>query len=226
MTVVGPRSLERIGPRIRLGLLLIVSVFVAHDAVYIAQYGLGGRLAAVMSERGHDGYWPAMIALAVIAAAVVVVASATTITRLRLRLGSVPVVVDDAGTRPDYRSVLLALWRVLFPATVLVFAIQENLEVFAAHGVVPGIDVLFGPEAPLAIPVLAAVTLALAAIGAVVRWRIAYLQQRVARVAARRPPILSDSPSREWRTVHARAPHRWTAVRLDAGRAPPLVLPA
>jgi hypothetical protein len=225
MTFVGPRSLERLGPRIRLAFLLVVSVFVAHDGVYIAQYGLGGHLAEVMTARGHDTYWPALVGLALIASALLAIGALRVIARLRWRLRGTPTSLPASPGTPSWRPEVIRIWRILFPLTVLAFAIQENLEALSSQGIVPGIDALIGPDAPLALPVLALVTLALAALGGLVRWRIAILEARVARIrAGRRPRILDRSPAREWRLVDSIAPHRWTADRRDAGRAPPASL--
>ena len=211
---------------VRLGLLLIVALFIAHDAVYLAQFGIGGRLAAVMTERGHDGYWLAMIAVAVMAGVLAAAGAVNAVLRLRQRLRTVPATSSDRSMRPPYHREVWRLWRVLLPATLVLFGVQENIEYLAAHGDVIGIEALVGPYAPLAIPVLALVTLALAAIGALVRWRIAVLESRIARSLSTALPRSTWSPPPEWRTIDATAPHRWTLRRPDAGRAPPRILPA
>ena len=90
-------------------------------------------------------------------------------------------------------------------------------------GQVPGIDVLLGAGMPIGLAVLGVVTLALAAVGALVRWRIAVLSERLREAAnAARTLPTSDGPAREWAHIDALAPHRWIADRRDAGRAPPL----
>ncbi len=107
------------------------------------------------------------------------------------------------------------------------FAVQENVETLVAHGDLPGIDVLIGNGLPLAVPVLALVTFVLAAIGALVRWRIAVLSARLreAKLATRHRPLPVRLP-REWADIHASAPHHWMLDRRDAGRAPPRAVPA
>lgn len=227
MTLDAGPSTARLAPRLRLGLLLIVALFTAHDAVYIAQYGLGGRLAEVMTERGHDGYWVGMIGLAAVAVVLLAAITASILLGLRRRLQATGSTRAGRPTSPPYLGEVLRLWRVLLPATLLLFALQENLEYLATNGDIPGIEALIGPNAPLALPVLALVTLALAAIGGLVRWRIAALEGRLARSLARlRRRIEAVAPPPEWRGIHASAPHRWILGRLDAGRAPPLILPA
>ena len=107
------------------------------------------------------------------------------------------------------------------PATLVLFGVQENIEYLAAHGDVIGIEALVGPYAPLAIPVLALVTLALAAIGGLVRWRIAVLEARIARSLSRARYLLDHlAPPPEWRTIHAAAPASLDASPSRCGPSP------
>ncbi len=218
-------AFARWAPRIRLTLLLIVAVFLGHDAVYLAQYGLGSTLVQVMTERGHDAYWPTLISLALLSGTLLVAGALATVVRLRRRLVGLP--ERRASTASAYLPEVLRLWRVLLPATILLFALQENVEYLFTHGDVLGIEAIVGPNAPLAIPVLALVTLALAALGGLVRWRIAVLQARIARAITRIVErIAAAEPAHEWARIHDAAPHRWMRSRPDAGRAPPRILPA
>ena len=119
----------------------------------------------------------------------------------------------------------MGLWAPLFGLVAVAFAIQENVEHLAGHGHLIGLGALGGPEYPLALPVIALVTLVAAALGAVVRWRIGVLEARLAGrlplgerqggLAARRAPA-------RWAEVAAVRVHAGFLVRLDAGRAPPL----
>lgn len=226
-------STARIATRVRLALLLLVALFIAHDAIYVAQFGVGASLASAMRERGHDGYWMAMVAAALLAGSLIVVGVLRTMDGLRRRLdrmeaSGAPRSAPADGPGPSYRVEVLRLWRTLLPLTLLLFGIQENLETFVAHGDVIGIEAIVGPGAPLAVPVLALVTLALAALGGLVRWRIAVLETRLSRAIERlrRQLLRALKPAREWHRIHASAPHRWIAGRSDAGRAPPRPLPA
>ena len=49
--------------RIRFCLLALVALFAAHDAVFLAEFGFGDTFAAVMRQTGHDAYWPAYMLL-------------------------------------------------------------------------------------------------------------------------------------------------------------------
>ncbi len=210
--------------RLRLGVLALVSLLIAHTAIYAAQYGLGDRFAGAMSGAGHDGWWlPASLAilgvglvalLHVLGVLSRLESVARDVPEERLRPG------DAAG--PRFAPEVLTIWRRLFLVVAVLFAVQENLEHLVMQGHLPGVDVLGGAEYPLALPILAAVTLTLAALGALVRWRIATLRALVSRATRPiREPIVADVAARRWRIVGELAPRRWMVARLDAGRAPP-----
>jgi len=106
----------------------------------------------------------------------------------------------------------------------LAFALQENIEHLAGHGHLIGLGALIGPEYPLALPVIGLVALAAAALGALVRWRIALLEARVGvrPVPARPRGLTARRPAPGWAIVATLRIRAWSLVRLDAGRAPPV----
>ena len=221
--------------RVRFGLLAVVALFLAHDAVFLAQFGVGDGFAVAMQRSGHDVYWPAYMLLVGSAAAALATITLLRVARLRLQLTAhvasrpetpeVPRPRARAAAAPSYRRELAGLWVRLLVVVVVGFVLQENLE-HAGHSHVPGIGVLFGPENPLAVPALAAVTLLLAMAGALVRWRIAVLDAQVARAVAAGSPRARKTATRPaagaW-IAAAVCAHHWTIARQDPGRAPPLV---
>ena len=58
MTIETSGATARLLRAIRFAMLGLVSVGVAHDAIFAAQYGFGGTFARAMQAGGHDGYWP------------------------------------------------------------------------------------------------------------------------------------------------------------------------
>jgi hypothetical protein len=212
---------------VRLGLLALVSVGIAHDAIFAVQYGFGATFAKAMQDGGHDGYWPAFSVVVVVAATILGLRAAVRLGRLRAP--------DQPGRRSasarctgaverGYRRELVGLWLPLFILVSIAFTIQENVEHLVGHAHLLGFGALTGPEYPLALPVIALVTFVAAAIGAVVRWRIAVLTARHAagRLDAARPRGLNARRAApRWAEVAAIRAHAWFLVRLDAGRAPP-----
>jgi hypothetical protein len=231
---------------LRFGLLALGGLLLGHEAVYTVQYGIGAGLTQAMASGGH-AYWPIFSTLALSALLVLLARSAWQLTQLRLARAS-----DDAarpaaergpagkrvgtgGTPPTapliapptaprtYPRELLALWAPLFGVVAIGFTILENLEHFTSHGHVPGLEPIIGPAVPLALPILALVTLALATIGALLRWRIATLEARLARARAGHPARAHADrrPAQAWAVVGAIRATFWSLIRQGPVRAPP-----
>ena len=238
MIWLASRPAARAMRRTRFCLLALVALFAAHDAVFFAEFGFGDTFAAVMRQTGHDAYWPAYMLLVGLAAGMLTASAAVRIARLRRRLaalvqlGSLPDATSGARKRhapvadaPSYGRELMGLWIRLLAVVLVGFVLQENVE-HAAHGHLPGLGVLAGPENPLALPALVVVTFLLAVVGALVRWRIAVLEVRLARTPAsgpRRAGLRARRPAAGAWIAAAVAAHHWTIARQDPGRAPPAV---
>lgn len=210
--------------RARFAALVVVGTLVAHDAVFAAQYGLGEARADALAATAH-GYWPVFTVLALLGGAVGLGTALALLVRLHRAVRHLPGGSAPAGT-PGYAGELLRLWPRLFLVVTAAFAVQENVEHLVAGEELPGLWVLSWPAYPLALPVLALVTFLLAAAGAWLRWRTAVLETRLAAAraaAAHRAPALPLTPAGRWRLVAAAVAHARILVRLDAGRAPPIV---
>ena len=140
------------------------SLAVAHDAVFLAQLGPGHELAAALRSAGH-GYWGAAAFLLLLGGAAAAVAWLVRIRSLRRRAVVPRATVDG----PSWRRRAVGHWIRLFAVVAISFVLQENLEHAFAHGHLIGLGALIGPEYPLAVPVLALVTGAAAAIIAIAR---------------------------------------------------------
>jgi hypothetical protein len=226
MTFATGLGTARILGAIRFALLALASLAVAHDATFAAEYGIGAGFVRAMSAGGHDGYWPAFSVVVVAAVTVLGLWSAVRLGRLLTRGGAHRRANLTTAGRPrrTYRRELRALWTPLFLLTAVAFAVQENIEHVVGHGHVIGLGALIGPEYPLALPVIGLVTLAAAALGALVRWRVAVLEARIAGCLdeARPRGLAATRPGPGWADIAAIRIRAWFLVRLDAGRAPPL----
>ena len=222
MVVRTTPRLATLGPRLRNAVLILFALFVAHDAVYLAQFGLGARFATAMSQGGHDLYWaPVSLAIGVGVALIFLVAVAL-MARLELRAVGT---TGDMWDGPSYLHELASTWLRLFPTVAVLFAIQENVEHFLVDGHLVGLWALAGAAGSVVLPVLAATTFVLASLGSLVRWRIRVLEARIAssRRATYPRPTASRRP-KGWADVGAVVAHRWILDRRDAGRAPPALL--
>jgi hypothetical protein len=226
MEVSASRGGLRLARRLHAAVLMLVSLVLGHEAVFATQHGLGPGLARAMSDGGHDGYWP-IFALAVLAAGGATLGWAL----LRLqRLASERRRAADAATRPGHRAVpaaaylrgVVEIWHWLLPLTLLGFVLIENVEHLLHDGQPIGLGALLWDH-PAALPVLAAVSLGLAAMGASVRWRERVLLMRAARgegqIVRARTHAVVIPPA--WAVVAALCRHYWTGLRSVSRRAPP-----
>jgi hypothetical protein len=211
--------LASLAPRLRQAILVLAALFIAHDAIYMARYGVGDGYARAMSARGHDTYWAPVSVLLTAGVFLVVLASLAAYRRLRTDAGATAV-ISTAGS--SYLHELASVWLRLFPSVAVLFAVQENVEHAVVDGHLAGIEPVFGPGSSMVLPVLAVTTFLLAAVGAVVRWRIRVLEARIA-ATVRQRFALAPAVSRPagWDTIAAAIARRWILGRRDAGRAPP-----
>jgi hypothetical protein len=211
---------------LRLAVLAFASLVIAHEVTYHVHHGGGAELEARMHALGHDAWWPAFSLLALSAAIVLTVLSAAHLVRLWLRGRTLGLSAGPprACDRP-YSRELGRLWLKLLPITSLAFTVQENVEhALAGEGLI-GLGALGGHEYALALPVLALVTLLVAAVGAALRWHAEQLEAGIARAlwqllrpAGRTlPPVL-------WWIVSALCAHAWIRALNHAVRAPPAIL--
>jgi hypothetical protein len=238
MDVLTDRRRARALPWVRLAALVPVSMLVGHELVFALQYGVGNGLQAAMAAGGHDNYWTAFTVVISALSAGLLAREVARAARLRSRLRELrghgqlaPAAAPAAGSADSsvaaWRAEFRRIWPPLFALTAVGFTVQENLEHMAAGQAPHGLGSLIAGEHPLALPILALVSAAIAGLGALVRWRIRSLEARVAeaiRAAStrhRHPRSLAPAP--EWPPIGALRAHAWFLVRLLAGRAPPAI---
>ena len=211
------RSVRRLPPRLAFWALAGVALLVSHDATWLAQIGPGAALTAALRHGGHD-YWGAASSILVAAGAAAAIAAAFRLYRLCRRASG----GDHARARLDARPYLhraAGAWLRLFGVVAIGFLVQENVEHALTHGHGLWAGALLGPEYPLALPVIAAVTL----LGALVA---------AAFVTAERILLarLDGSSPRPRAPRSVRRPDRQILLdggvgrRAHAGRGPPTLL--
>jgi hypothetical protein len=224
MVVPASPRLAWLAPRLRQAILVLAALFVAHDAIYIARHGLGEGYARAMSAAGQHAYWLPVSVVITVGVALVVLTALMGYRRLRSAEDEIG--ADAVGGQP-YLAELASVWLRLFPSVAILFVVQENVEHLAAGASLVGVTPLLGSGSAIVLPVLAATTFVLAAIGALVRWRVRILEARLSRaIGPRFERLRAVVRPAGWDTVAAIVAHGWIIVRLDAGRAPPQRLQA
>jgi len=146
----------RLPPRLAFWALAGVALLISHDATWLAQVGPGETLSAALRHGGHD-YWGAASAALSVAGLAAAAWAGIRLYRLRRR-SSGTVDAERPAARPYLRRVAGA-WLRLFGVVAVGFVIQENAEHALAHGHGLWAGALLGPEYPLALPVIGAITL-------------------------------------------------------------------
>ena len=221
MTFATSRGLVRAWRSTRFAGLVLVALFLAHDALFAVRAGGGQGVVEAMSPEGHGGWWtPYMLLVLGVAAGLAGGAlwRLRRLTQVQARLG----IVDRGSDRSGYRRELSHLWRAMFPVVVVLLLVQENLEHLAAEGHAAGLEPIASPLAVLAI---ALAVLGVAGVGALVRWRIGEIEARLATASRRRWPRAAavPVPPRSW-IASAFLRHRRLLIRDDPGRAPPAMV--
>jgi hypothetical protein len=193
------------------------TLLVAHDAVFLAQVGPGEGLTRALRSGGH-GYWQvaSVVLLAILLLAALAIAARLALLHRRAR--SLATRAAPPMAAPSRMRLGLRLWLRLFAIVAIGFAVQENVEHLAQHDHLMGLAALHGPEYPLALPVLALVSLVAAAVGAGV---LGIEHQLLATLATVGPPAMRAPRSTSRPPLEHIVRRQSPLARRAAGRAPP-----
>ena len=210
MRSVAPRG--RLRAAISFWVLAGVSLLLGHDAVFAIQAGPGQSLTDALRAAGHD-YWgvaSAIVAGIGLLAGLLATARVSSLRRRARDLGAAPVAVRRARR-------ILRTWGWLFVVVAAGFFVQENLEHLAMHGHLIGAGALAGPEYPLALPVIAAITLVAGIVGGLIGGAESALLDAIATALASLRRALCSVR----RAAEVTVPRASVLARRGAGRAPP-----
>lgn len=172
--------------------MVAVALVLAHNLVFLADYGTG--YADALARTGHDASWSIAVLGVLALGAVLFMAAAW---RLRA-LGALAQAaeVSPQGAPLGYRELaghLLPLWLRLTLVTTALFVLQENFEHLGGGGPIPGLGVLASGTYPNAFTIIAVVALGVALVGALFRWRRDVLVARIAAATFRWRPVTGCS---------------------------------
>lgn len=205
----------RVRPRLAFWVAAGLSLLVSHDAVFLLQSGPAEGIVRIVRGPGH-AWWSVASLLLLAIGAVAGAAAVGHLARLRRQARSIGAAAY--GVRPRGLRFSFVL---LLAAVLAAFLIQENVEHYLAHGHVIGLGALVGPEYPLAVPVIAAVSTLAALVASLVAGTEEALERAIASALARR-----RSPRRISGIHPERAQGRRGQVMAGAGasRAPPILV--
>ena len=210
--------------RARLGLLAAVTLVLAHDIAFLLTFGSSWQ--AVLARTGHGNAWNetvVVVAGLAVALAFAGLARLAWLSRMARRLDGGRSTAPRVGRGPLVQGLRRA-WLAIFPISLALFIVVENVERASAGLPAPGLDVM-GSLGIAGIALLFGIVAGVAAlVDALYRWRRAVLIARIA--AARRRPARAAAvgarPNMPW--VERR--HAAIAGHRIAGRAPPRALAA
>ncbi len=164
--------------------MVLVSLVVAHNVVFLLAYGPGADDA--LAHTGHGEEWQMAVAIVLFAGACLL---GITLWRLR-QLGLLTRNLEAHGHGLIPRSSpfghdLINLWARLSSVTALALVVQENIEHLQANLPLPGLTVLGSSEYPDALLVIVGIALAVALVASLIRWRHAVLIARLAAAIVR-----------------------------------------
>ena len=183
---MAPMPRSRLSTFAVLGALSLAALALSHELIYILAHGAGAGYEAAMREGGHERYWTSfvlIVAVITVGLGAVAVAQWRRLRRLAANVSAGTIRLSDGGL-DRFLGLVGPLWLRVSAGAIAVYLIQENLETASTGASLPGVGVLGGPHA-IALPVLFAVSLVVAMVGALVGWRREVLLARI-RAAARR----------------------------------------
>ncbi len=211
----GP-GLARRWRSIREAALVLLSLAIAHQAVYVVRYGA----VAEAAMHGDHAYWPLLVVAAALGGLVVV---GWWVWRLTAGAREASSRLAEPEPGGGFGREWLAIFGRLLVAVATGFFVLENAEHLVGHGHMEGIAVYWAPGAELTLPAIGVVVGAVALLGAFVRWQEVAL---IERLRARRAGLLRSRPQRTrptpaWTITAALIRHRLLCADDDRGRAPP-----
>ena len=210
--------------RARLGVVALVAFVLAHDLIFLVRYG--PSYGAVLARTGHGDQWTATVAVVALLAAGLVVATivrSVQLVGLARRFGAAQIDVLD-GRLDDLIRRIVRAWVVILPVALTVFVLAENIEHAFAGLPLPGLGVLDAGTYSATPVVFLVVTVVVAFVEGLFRWRRDLLVERIRAARARwaRAHLATHRPDLPYVERH----HGSIAGRRMAGRAPPFALPA
>jgi hypothetical protein len=213
----------RLGIAVAAVVVQLAALVLAHDLVYLARYG--SRYGEALVHSGHGVGWQAAVVSSLLLGGIAATVAAARLIWLHRTLRRAPTL--GVERRADART-LLGIWLRIGPAlavsTAVLLTLQENIEQAGPLGALGGLGILLTPEYAGGLWIALAVGFVIAAVVALVGWRLRVLEARLRTARARgRIRTVANAPRR---TIVVHEPMASLLGRRSALRAPPVALPA
>ncbi len=203
----------------RLGILVAVTFVLAHDLAFLLTFG--SSWDAVLARTGHGDRWTetALVVVGLAGAlAVAGIARLAWLARMARRLDGGRSTAPQVG-RGALVQGLRRAWLAIFPISLALFVVVENVERMSVGLPAPGLDVMGSLGFAGIVALFAIVAGVTALVDALYRWRRDVLLARIeaSRRHLARPAAVGALPNAPW------VEHRHAAIagHRIAGRAPP-----
>jgi hypothetical protein len=213
---------------VRVAGLVVLTLVLAHEAVFLARYG--STYGEALQHSGHGSAWSDAVTVVLLGAALILAGSLAGVYRLTRQVATASRDARDRATilgPADLRRISrgwLGMALALGPTVLVLLTIQENLEHLSAGLALPGMGILISPEYPFAVVITLAAALGVALVATLLAWRRDVLVGRLRALAPqpRRRPSLGPQP----RSVRLAARRGSILARRLGRRAPPVLLAA
>ena len=203
---------RRMLDRVAIALLSLAVFVLGHDLLFLLASGPTFRIA--LQQSGHGAVWDTTVMTVVGAAAVLAGLAIRRLVALTQLARGLEARVAGAERRPAHLlGQVVRLWVVIVAIALVLLVINENLERAAIGLPMPGLGVLLP-----AIPIFAAVGLAIAIVAALYGWR---RDQLISRLAEARRQWSVSAPQTYPRQPWVNRRPGSNVGRRQAGRAPP-----
>ena len=198
--------------------MTLVTLVVAHNAVFLLAYGSGYDEA--LAHSGHGGAWGTAVVVVLSSALGLLAVAALRLYRLGLLARSLKAHKREVEPGPpDFARSLARLWVPLAAATTVLFVVQENLEHQHVGQGLPGLFVLGSAEYPDAALIIGAIALLVAAVAALFRRQRDVLVARIGSARSLPTRVLRSLQRRRTDWVERR--NASIVVHQFSQRAPP-----
>jgi hypothetical protein len=168
----------RVGGMVRGAATALTSLVLAHNLIFLAGYG--AHFARAMATTGHPQGWFIAAAVSISLGLLLLAAAAWQIRRLRSQAREVGArQLSAEPNRADFVRLWLRWWLALALTTALLFVLEENVELARISARLPGIGVLASAAYADAILIIAAVTLVVSLVAALLGWKLRLLAARI-----------------------------------------------